>query len=550
MEPSNSNILPSHEVLHKLALMRQFQEDKGDMPELFIFDNIVEVKVKEQAKSFFESWTSKEEWKNWLSWQQPGLKSLPSLLNKTIHQLKSEFTDEHSGDYKLKETIKELEMAYNGLDKVRSFKSLDSTTLKIINQAMIDIHKLQENFTTKYEGKEGEESKDLGVAYYIPKTILVKMGKIDEKNLKEAEEIVGNLQLLLKNEISIKTFIKLKSILEKDKDPNLKSMIKLSLKGDMGAFGAYHQINLSVWDVSYDDSLKIKNLLNKLLFNSFIVTSETGLKLKNLLNNPDFQFSAAMTEQTAHNILDPEKHELLNQFLEYYQFKVIFNFLQTLPDDGQDLTLKSLKSAIEDFNDNAKNADLQVISQFKKDYLRKMEFERTDAYHKIVDERAVPHDFKNLDERLVFAANAIQELCLPDNEHNQRFIPVIQMAVTQMSLAVFGAAEGSFHQSYFYTWSDGTDEFRWETTNDAKIKIEVIHGSLGDIEKVNVEVKGGVHIIEKNTSTEFDESLPSTENKIVIKDAIFVKFNYSMKFDNDGALQIEDYDCKYNISLK
>lgn len=547
MEPINTNILPSHDVLHQLALMRQFQEDQGDMPELFIFDKSVEVKVKEHAKSVFESWTSRQEWKNWLTWQQPGLKNLPNLLKRTIDELKLEFTDAHAGEYKLKETVKELELAFNGLDNVRSFKNLDSATLKIINQAMIDIHKLQENFTSKYDGKEVEESKDLGVAYYIPKTILLKMGKIEEKNLKEAEEIVGNLQLLLKNEISIKTFIKLKSLLEKDKDPNLKNTIKLCLKGDMTAFDAFHEINSNVWDISDDDSFKIKDLLNKVLFKSFIETSETGMKLKNLLNNPDFQFSAAMTEQTAHNILEPEKHELLNQFLECYQFEAIFNLLQTLPDDGQDLTLKSLNSAIQEFNDIGENADLKVISQFKKDYLRTMEFEREDVYHKIIDERAVPHDFKNLDERLVFAANAIQELCLPGNANNQRFIPVIQMAVTQMSLGVVGAAESSFHPSYFYTWSDGTDEFRWETTNDAKIKIEVIHGSQGDIEKVNVKVEGGVHIVEKNISNEINLQ---TENKIVIKDAIFVKFNYSLKFDNDGALKIEDYACKYNISLK
>ncbi len=548
MEPSNVNILPSHEVLHKLAMMRQFEEDQEGLPQLIIFDNNLEVKVKAQAKSHFESWTSKEEWQNWLSWQQPGLNSLPSLLNKTITQLKIEFTDSHPGEYKLKETIKELEMAYNGLEKVRSFKTLDNSTLKIINQAMTDIHKLQENFSMKYNGKDIEPSKDLGVAYYyIPKTILEKIGKTEEINVKEAEEIVGNLQLLLKNEISVKTFIKLKSILQQDKDQNLKNMIKQSFKGDMKAFDTFDDIKPETWEVSDDDALKIKDLLNKLLFKSFVETNETGQKLKNLINYPDYQFSVGMTEQTARNFLDEEKHELLNQFLESYRFEVIHNFLQNLP-NSQDLTLKIFNSAIEEFNKISDGSDLKVIPQFKKDYLRTMEFEREDSYNKIIDELPVPHDYNNLDERLKFAANAVRELCLPDNAHNQRFIPIIQMAVTQMSLGVFGEAAMSFHfqPGYLYTWSDGVHEFRWETTDHAKIKVEVIHDTLGNIEKVNVKIKGGVQISEKNVINELNIG----QNKIVIKDPIIIYFNYSLKFDADGALQIEDYECKYDISLK
>ena len=544
MEPINTNILPSHDVLHQLALMRQFQEDQGDMPELFIFDKSVEVKVKEHAKSLFDSWTSRQEWKNWLTWQQPGLKNLPYLLKRTINELKLEFTDAHAGEYKLKETIKELEMAVNGLDKVRSFKSLDSASLTIINQAMIDILKFQMKLTDKYQGKEDVESKDLGVAYYIPKIILAKMGKIEEKNLKEAEEINGNLGLLLKSEVSVKTLMRLQTILEKDRDPNLKNTIKLCLKGDMTAFDVYHEIKPEAWEVSGDDALKIKDLLNKVLFKSFIETSDTGRKLKDLVD-PDFQFSVGIIKQTALNLRDESGHESLKEFLDKFQLEGISNFLQALPQDGKDFLI-DINDAIKEFNQIGENVDLKVVSQFKKDYLRKMEFEREDAYHNIKDELTVPNNFQNLDERLKFAANAVEELCLPRNAHNQKFIPVIQMALTQMSLSALGAAEGSFYESVSYPWIDGTDQFRWKTAGNQKIKIEVIHDSLGNIEKVNAKIKCFVQIVEKNDI----EELNIGENKIVIKDAITVNLSYSLKFDNDGALQIEDYDCKFNISLK
>lgn len=545
MEPINENILPSHEVLRQLATMHQFGEDQG-VPQLFIQGTSVEVKVKSQAKSRFESWTSKEDWQDFLNGQKPGLKNLPYLLDRTITELKLELVDVPAGEYKLAETIMELELAYGSLNRVRSFKSLDNTTLAIINKAMTDILKLQDNLTKKYKGKDVEPSKELGFTGYIPKIILGKIGKIDEKNQKEAEEIVGNLQLLLKNEISIKTFIKLKSILEDDKDPSLKSAIKKCFKGDMTAFDTFKEISPENWfGVSYVESLEIRDLLCKLFFKSFIETSDTGLKLKNLINS-DFQFSVGMTEQTARNLLDEEKHNLLNQFLECYQSEVIDSFLQNLPRVGEEITLKNLKDAIQEFNMISDDVELKTIHQFKADYMRTFEFEREDAYHKIMDEKAVPNNFQNLDERLKFAAKAIEDLCLPNNAHNQKFIPVIQMAVTQMSLGDFGNAEGSFHPSYFYNWSDGTNEFRWETTNNSKIKIEVIHDSLGDIEKVNVKIKGGVQIIQKNTNNELDTG----ENKIVIKDAIIVKSSYSLKFDNDGAIQIEDYVCKYDISLK
>src|ERR1700722_592318 len=99
MDPSNY-LPPSHNLLHYLGELRNF--NKNEMLQLILYLGSIDSKVQDQSKSVFERW------------QKPGLLSLPSLLDRAIRELKLEFDQCNPGNPQLRDTLKELDVAYEG----------------------------------------------------------------------------------------------------------------------------------------------------------------------------------------------------------------------------------------------------------------------------------------------------------------------------------------------------------------------------------------------------------------------------------------------------
>lgn len=675
MEPTSNNLPPSHHLLLQLGLLVSLDKDKGEKPQILSYRHSTDLKIHDHSKSVFESWTSGEDWYNWISWQQPGLLGLPTLLAKTISELKSEFNQAKPGDPNLKMTISELEVAESGLDHLREF-DLDLPTQKIIAGALQDIQKLQLDFKNKLDGKLSRKMSNpenfytppsAGLSYYIPQNIAARFESAETKNMREAFEVVEKLKKVFKDDETVSpTLLKNLQFIMGDNvsGQNLKNYVISCLKSNDSAFyfNPVNEAKLSEMGFSESECEEIKNFTYQLAektFGSQPETTKTLLKLCYLSDNqfpvrPQYVDSLNIVfarSESIQNQFDQftsiaqdyknfDESELKNQVMEEYKVleKLIYEdeatnsiafqdvkqicrmmtpvdlllsrfekfvdpsyskhfhdekngmyahtlasintpegcleFNQLFDDYHELITPLSMYLTSEDTKNIAKStlidylkesveeyakieSDLKIIGQFKADVKRGQAMLREDPYFGILDLNAVPSPLSikqnELDpESLVLiGSNAIEELCHPKNEHNQLFIPLIQMAASQTSLnAIFMMKGMLLEPGSKYTFENGTDRFNWtpELSDGSRlIKIQVIRNpDTHDIEKIRVKVQGGIDIIEQQMTNATDDHV----NPIVAKDVITGELIYDIGVDEKGNPLLTNFSLNYELSLK
>ena len=179
---------------------------------------------------------------------------------------------------------------------------------------------------------------------------------------------------------------------------------------------------------------------------------------------------------------------------------------------------------------------------------------REDVYMNIDDKTSVPPPLlsgteSDQDNLVLVAYNAITELCRPKNEHNNLFIPLLQMAASQISLnGAFSTIPAMLIEpGSKYEFSNGINNFTWlpvisDESRDIKIKV-TRNQDTHDIEKIQVLVDGKINIVEEEMGN-------SAETRIVVKDAISAKLIYDLKLDDNGQPIVDNFSLNYELSLK
>jgi|GEM_PF-2118437 len=296
MEPS----LPrSHLLLQQLGALRTFRQEEGELPQLNAYRYSTDLKVQDHSKSTFQKWTSGEDWYNWVSFQQPGLKNLPPLLNSAIKDLKNEFKESYKNDYDLKVTLSELDQAYEGLEHFKKYENLDAATEKIIETALEDILKVQvwvkeknnESLEIKLNNPETFYTPPTGAYYLIPKNITSTFETAIQKKKREAFETTQKLQEAFKDNklLSPKIEKSLQFIMvDKNSNQNLKNYLNSCIEKDYRAF-QYNPIDESkLYDLGFSEIESQEIIIFVYQLAEFAATPETAkliITLNQLSNN-------------------------------------------------------------------------------------------------------------------------------------------------------------------------------------------------------------------------------------------------------------------------
>jgi len=242
-------------------------------------------------------------------------------------------------------------------------------------------------------------------------------------------------------------------------------------------------------------------------------------------------------------------------FDEYKALRGAVNDLNVMmPEIIKTMLTQTIDDSIKEHNNFPKEKDLKILTQFEKDARRGQAMLREDVYMNIDDKTSVPPPLlsgteSDQDNLVLVAYNAITELCRPENEHNNLFIPLLQMAVSQISLnGAFSTIPAMLIEpGSKYEFSNGINNFTWlpvisDESRDIKIKV-TRNQDTHDIEKIQVLVDGKINIVEEEMGN-------SAETRIVVKDAISAKLIYDLKLDDNGQPIVDNFSLNYELSLK
>lgn len=282
MEPSKNQSFP-HLALQEIAKMERFDESKSKLPQLYVDGESVHLKIEEKVNSFFS-------WIGFGSYGpdpdlEPGLTNLPSLLTKTIKELKSELYDTTNKNPKLSESLNELKLAYSSLNHLNDSKELDQPTKKIISQALKDIRDIE----GEIQGKIAHEKMldKLGKTLYEIDPLLMEKFSNDE----EFKSALDNMNYEIKD-----------TDIQNLKEMAIKKTSQLKIK----------EQNESILIKLYDDLVKIDETM-----------AEDVMNNEELINNLSEGGTRVIEAQDIENLISDEIRKKNRPHLENLTAKLI-----------------------------------------------------------------------------------------------------------------------------------------------------------------------------------------------------------------------------------
>jgi hypothetical protein len=358
MDPTSREVSPSHLLLHRLAELRQLNEN--EKPQLLVYRNSSELKVDDSSKSYLESWTSREDWTNWISWQQSGLTALPTLLARSIKDLKHEFSISNNSQY-LEETLTELKLATEGLKKVEHFPSLNPIEQRIVHEAIDEIAKFRFKLEKRINNNELIKLEHTyepprGLLYYIPKKLTSLTETALQTRKREAFEIMPKLSAFLKSEsISLETLESVEYFLNQEEGKELKKYLQFTLVQKPQALNLKDDLIRQISQiVSLNDFSE--NILQKIKLDVLSVVEK--LSYKAYAKNPDIKTSFLKVYEFAGNnfSIDSADIRTLNLIFTESDLKIPFDiFIQKALNNGK-ITQDSIIRG-----DLAKSDDLEIF---------------------------------------------------------------------------------------------------------------------------------------------------------------------------------------------
>lgn len=190
-------------------------------------------------------------------------------------------------------------------------------------------------------------------------------------------------------------------------------------------------------------------------------------------------------------------------------------------------------------------ADTPYCAQFKNDINRGITFYRIDKFLKIKDKSAQPHPQHDPDAQFMKGVRLLHELTTNENEKDWEI--AIQMVANQTSLNIlFDSIIMNLNVNAFPDiWMDPENQEKFALKSAFSehlpaITLEVVRNRRGEIERVDVKIKGYIDILEYK--------LPSKKQNVLFPQAIEGELSYSMKLGKDQHPIISDFTSQIKIA--
>jgi len=184
--------------------------------------------------------------------------------------------------------------------------------------------------------------------------------------------------------------------------------------------------------------------------------------------------------------------------------------------------------------------------EFERDIKRGASFLRIDQASNIEDQKPIPAQNLEGDQRVQAGASFLKELL--KKPEDKRWEPVLQIAVTHACLlTAFKAALSAFNiDAARVQWEANGKYYSIKSTFSEKsppVLLEIIRDpDNGTIKMVHVTVKGSMDIVSYNT-------IGHEDPKIIVHDAITEELKYAIAFGEDNRPQISDLNSQIDAKI-
>lgn len=295
------------------------------------------------------------------------------------------------------------------------------------------------------------------------------------------------------------------------------------------------------------DLLKVENYLHELIEHMHVLKREGRV-----VGRGEYEAAEERLKTTIQDILSTAKEfkwtiEQAGKFVAQKQFFAN----DSIKELNNPELLSKLPGVIQriyedDLTPNPKNPHPLMLQQFQKDLSRQgVSFLRSDPYLGIEDNEPMPPAKGPLEQRLPTAFADISEIVEGNHANNTRWLPILQLAVTQTALnATFLVARGLLTEQFlspFTVVKQGKDEIAFEAdfpSGFPPVRLKIIRDeNTHEIEKVHVTIEGHLDLTKRE------------EESIIIPGIVQASMNYTITLSERNQPIINDFQCHYTTTL-